>query len=547
MIEKILENVSCEIKAILKEMGAVDEVEVLFEVPKEEAFGDYSTNVAMRMARSLHQSPIIIANNILEKMDLAKLHLANAEVKGAGFINFFLDRKYLTNVVFKILDEKEEYGKCDVGQGKKYLLEYVSANPTGFLHVGHGRGAAYGDSLARIMTKVGYVVGREHYVNDAGNQIHNMTESIHERYKELFNLPFELKDDYYHGKEIIDIAKMIKDEKGDYYINNPYYDDFRKIGLEFLLNGLKNDLKDFNVEFDTWFSEKSLYDSGAVKNTLEFLKEKGFTYEEDGALWLKTTEAGDEKDRVLVKSDGSLTYFTPDIAYHKNKLDRGYDHLIDVLGADHHGYIPRLKAAISFVGGNPDLLDVEILQMVRVLQDGQEVKMSKRSGKAITLRDLMNEVGTDALRFMYSSKSLSTHMDLDIDLMKKNTNENPVYYVQYAYARISGLFRTLEESGKEFKLVSSFNKLNFDTSYKLIKVLLQYPSYVLDAADKRIPHKISQYALLLATALHSYYNDEKIISDDDDLTNEKLTLLKAVQIVLKDSLNLLGVNVKERM
>ena len=547
MIEKILENVSCEIKAILKEMGAVDEVEVLFEVPKEEAFGDYSTNVAMRMARSLHQSPIIIANNILEKMDLAKLHLANAEVKGAGFINFFLDRKYLTNVVFKILDEKEEYGKCDVGQGKKYLLEYVSANPTGFLHVGHGRGAAYGDSLARIMTKVGYVVGREHYVNDAGNQIHNMTESIHERYKELFNLPFELKDDYYHGKEIIDIAKMIKDEKGDYYINNPYYDDFRKIGLEFLLNGLKNDLKDFNVEFDTWFSEKSLYDSGAVKNTLEFLKEKGFTYEEDGALWLKTTEAGDEKDRVLVKSDGSLTYFTPDIAYHKNKLDRGYDHLIDVLGADHHGYIPRLKAAISFVGGNPDLLDVEILQMVRVLQDGQEVKMSKRSGKAITLRDLMNEVGTDALRFMYSSKSLSTHMDLDIDLMKKNTNENPVYYVQYAYARISGLFRTLEESGKEFKFVSSFNKLNFDTSYKLIKVLLQYPSYVLDAADKRIPHKISQYALLLATALHSYYNDEKIISDDDDLTNEKLTLLKAVQIVLKDSLNLLGVNVKERM
>ena len=547
MIEKILQNVTSSIKAILKEMGLTSEVEVIYEVPKEEAFGDYSTNVAMRMARELHKAPVVIANEILSKMDLEKLHLEKAEVKGAGFINFFLDKKFLTNVVFKILEEKEQFGKVDIGHNKKYLLEYVSANPTGFLHVGHGRGAAYGDSLARIMTKAGFSVSKEHYVNDAGNQIHNMTESIHERYKELFSLPFELKDDYYHGKEIIDIAKMIKANKGDYYINNPYYDDFRKIGLDFLLDGLKKDLKDFNVEFDTWFSEKSLYDSGAVQGTLKFLEDKGYTYESEGALWLKTSECGDEKDRVLVKSDGSLTYFTPDIAYHKNKLDRGFDHLIDVLGADHHGYIPRLKAAISFVGGDPDLLDVEILQMVRVLQDGQEVKMSKRSGKAITLRDLINEVGTDALRFMYSSKSLSTHMDLDIDLMKKNTNENPVYYVQYAYARISGLFRTLEENNKEFKLVSSFNKLNYDTSYKLIKVLLQYPSYVSDAAIKRIPHKISQYALLLATALHAYYNDEKIISEDSELTNEKLTLLKAVQIVLKDSLGLLGVNAKERM
>lgn len=547
MIEKILENVSLKIKEILKEMGVAEEIEVLFEVPKEEAFGDYSTNVAMRMARSLHKAPVVIATELLEKMDLASLHLEKAEVKGAGFINFFLDKKYLTNVAFKILKEKEHFGDLEIGEGKKYLLEYVSANPTGFLHVGHGRGAAYGDSLARIMKKAGYVVGREHYVNDAGNQIHNMTESIHERYKELFGLECNLLEDYYHGKEIIDIAKMIKEEKGDYYLNNPYYDDFRKFGLNYLLDGLKKDLKNFNVEFDTWFSEKSLYDSGDVEKTLEFLKEKGYTYVSEGALWLKTSERGDEKDRVLVKSDGSLTYFTPDIAYHKNKLSRGYDHLIDVLGADHHGYIPRLKAAISFVGGDPDLLDVEILQMVRVLENGEEVKMSKRSGKAITLRDLINEVGTDALRFMYSSKSLSTHMDLDIDLMKKNTNENPVYYVQYAYARISGLFRTLEENGKDFELVSEFNKLNYETSYKLIKVLLQYPSYVLDAATKRIPHKISQYALLLATALHSYYNDEKIISEDKELTNEKLTLLKAVQIVLKDSLGLLGVNVKERM
>ena len=547
MINKILCDLKEEIKKILNELGALEEVEILFEVPKEADFGDYSTNIAMRMAKSLHKSPIIIANEIVDKIDLAKIHLTKAEVKGSGFINFFLDNKYLANVVFKILNEDSHYGDLNIGNGEKYLLEYVSANPTGFLHVGHGRGAAFGDSLARIMTKCGYNVSREHYVNDAGNQIHNMTESIWERYKELFGLEFELKDDYYHGKEIIDIAKMIKDDKGDYYLNNPYYGDFRKIGLEFLLNGLKKDLKDFNVEFDTWFSEKSLYDSKAVEKTLKYLKENGHTYELDGALWLKTTDEGDEKDRVLIKSDNSLTYLTPDIAYHNNKFERGFDHLIDVLGADHHGYIPRLKAAIKFMGKDPNKLDVEILQMVRVLENGEEVKMSKRSGKAITLRDLITEVGPDALRFMYSSKSLSTHMDLDIDLMKKNTNENPVYYVQYAYARISGLFRTLKENGKEFEIVKEFKDINFASISKIVKMLLQYPTYLLDAAEKRIPHKMIQYAINLATVLHSYYNDEKIIDENINLTNEKLTLLKSVQIVLKNCLNLVGVNVKERM
>lgn len=546
MIESILNSIKEKINLVLKEMGVEEDVEIFFEVPKEESFGDYSTNVAMRLAKVLRKAPFAIANDIIAKLDLEALHLEKAEVAGAGFINFFLDKKYLTNVVFKILDEKEKFGNSNVGNGQKYLLEYVSANPTGYLHIGHGRGAAYGDSLARIMKKAGYVVSREHYVNDAGNQIHNMTESIWQRYKELFGKEFEMKDDYYHGKEIIEIAKMIIKEKGDFYLNNPYYDDFRKVGLDYLLAGLKKDLKDFNVEFDTWFSEKSLYESKDVENTLKFLVDNNFTYEKDDAIWLKTTEYGDEKDRVLVKSDKSLTYFMPDIAYHKNKLSRGYDHLIDVLGADHHGYIPRLKAAIAFVGGNPDLLDVEILQMVRVLQNGEEVKMSKRSGKAITLRDLIDEVGSDALRFMYSSKSLSTHMDLDLDLAVKNTNENPVFYVQYAYARIASLFRVIEENNS-FEEVKSFSKLNFETANKLVKVLLQYPAFVIDAATKRLPHKISQYSLMLATALHSYYNDEKIISDDKELTNEKLTLLKAVQIVLKDSLSLLGVSVKEKM
>lgn len=547
MIEEILSNLKVEIINIIKELGCTDDVEVFFEIPKDNANGDYSTNIAMRLAKSLRKSPRDIANSIIQKIDLNKFHLSKLDVAGAGFINLYLDKNYLNNVVFKILEEESDYGKSNVGAGLKINLEFVSANPTGYLHVGHGRGAAYGDSLARIMRKAGYNVSTEHYVNDAGNQIHNLALSIYERYKELYGLECNLGDDSYHGKEIIEIAEMIKSSHGDAYLRNDWYQDFRKFGVDYLLEGLKRDLKEFNVTFDTWFSEKSLYDNKEVEKTLDYLKSHDYTYESEGATWLKTTLYGDEKDRVLVKSDGTLTYLTPDIAYHANKLSRGYDHLIDVLGADHHGYIPRLKAAIAFIGGNPDLIDVEILQMVRALQNGVEVKMSKRSGKAITLKDLIDEAGTDALRYMYVSKSLSTHMDLDLDLAVKQNNENPVYYVQYAYARIASVFRVVQEKNIEFKKINSFKLLSSDVISKLVLTLLQYPAVVKEAATKRIPHKICQYSYQLATALHSFYNDEKIITDNEEETNEKLNLLKAVQIVLKDSLNLIGVNTREKM
>lgn len=547
MINQILNQIKTRILEIVRDFHIEEDIDVFFETPKEEAHGDYSTNIAMRLAKNLHKNPILIAKEITEKLDNESLHLAKTEVAGSGFINFYLDRKYLANVVFQVLSEQENYGRQYFGNGIKVLIEFVSANPTGYLHIGHGRGASYGDSLSRIMKKTGYTVSKEHYVNDAGNQINNLTLSIYERYKELFGLPCELKDDYYHGKEIIEIAKQIKNEKDDYYLHNPWYGDLRKFGLNYLLAGLKKDLKDFNVEFDTWFSEQSLYDNKEVEKTLEFLKEHGHTYEQDGAVWLKTTEYGDEKDRVLVKSDKTLTYLMPDIAYHANKLSRGFDHLIDVLGADHHGYISRLKAGIAFVGGNPDMLDVEILQMVRVIQNGEEVKMSKRSGKAITLRDLIDEVGSDALRFMYASKALSTHMDLDLDLAVKNTNENPVYYVQYAYARICSLFRVLEEKGLTYSEVREFKTLDTEASGKLVFQLAQYPLAIEEAARKRLPHKITQYLLDLAQALHSFYNDEKIISENLAEVNEKLTLMKAVQVVLKDGLDVIGVHVKERM
>lgn len=543
MINTLLQNLKEELQNIIKDMGVNEEVDIFFDIPKDSTFGDYSTNISMRLAKTLRKSPIMIANDIISRIDKEKNHLSKIEVAGAGFINFYLDLNFLSQVIFEINEKEDNYGNINYGNNKRINIEYVSANPTGYLHIGHCRGAAYGDSLARIMKKAGFEVSREFYVNDAGNQIKNLGHSIFERYKELFGYPCNLGEDGYYGKEIILIAEMIKDEYNDTHLNDNDLEFFMDYGTNYLLNGLKKDLNDFNVVFDTWYSEKSLYKNNAVYDTLELLKKQGHTYEQDGALWLKTTEYGDEKDRVLVKSDGSLTYLTPDIAYHANKLSRGFDHLIDVLGADHHGYINRLKAAIAFVGGNPNLIDVEILQMVRVLQDGVEVKMSKRSGKAITMRDLIEEAGTDALRFLFVSKSLSTHMDLDLDLAVRQTNDNPVYYAQYAYARICSLFRKCSN----YTPVSSFTKIDLCKVKKIIMCLLQYPNVVKEAAEKRIPHRISQYVLNLAAALHGYYNDEKILTDDEIEMNEKLTLLNAVKIVLKDSLNLLGVGVKEEM
>ena len=546
VIEQILANIRKTIESILTKWNITDQ-EVFFEIPKDPTFGDYSTNIAMKLSKVLRKNPRVIAEDLIASLPQESLHISKCEVAGAGFINFFLDRKHLSSVITDILKQKSTYGNANVGNNKRINIEFVSANPTGYLHIGHGRGAAYGDSLANILSKVGYQVSREHYVNDAGNQIHNLTRSIYERYKELFGLECNLGDDGYYGKEIIAIAEEIKKAKDDYYLHNDWYQPIKQIGVDTLLAGLKKDLKEFRVEFDTWFSEQSLYDNNDVEKTLDFLKENNFTYELDGAVWIKSSEYGDEKDRVLVKSDGSYTYLMPDIAYHANKLKRGFDHLIDVLGADHHGYISRLKAAIAMVGGNPDLIDVEILQMVRVLQDGEEVKMSKRSGKAITLRDLLDEVGSDALRFMYASKALSTHMDLDLDLAIKKSNDNPVFYAQYAYARICSLFKVLEGQGRTLQAVEDFKVFDFEKNDKVLLTLLQYPQVILEAAEKRLPHKVAQYALQLATTLHSFYNDEKIITEDEVETNEKLTLLSAVLIVLEDALRLIGVGVKEKM
>ncbi len=545
MLSLLLGNLKVKIEEIVKDLGAED-FDVEFEIPKDKSMGDYSTNIAFKLTKVLRKNPNLIATDIVSKLNKEDYKLEKIEVLN-GFINFTFLSSYIHNLVFKILSEKENYGNLKVGESEYYNVEFVSANPTGYLHIGHGRGAAYGDSLVRILKKAGYKVDSEYYINDGGGQIDNLAHSIYERYKELFGLKCELKDGYYHGLEIIEIAKMIKAKVGDEYLKKDYYLDFKRIGVDYLLAILKKDLEDFNVTFNHWFSETSLYENGDVERTLEYLNKHNFTYLEDGALWLKSSEYGDDKDRVLVKQDGSLTYLVPDIAYHRNKLNRGYTHLVNVFGTDHHGYVPRLKAAIEMIGGNSNLLDVELLQMVRVLEDGQEIKMSKRSGKAITLRDLIDDVGPDALRYMYVSKALSTQMDLDLSLLKKNSNDNPVYYVQYAHARISSLFKTALDKGLKYQELKEFKTLDFARSKDLVLKLLEYPEIIEEASTKRLPHRVTQYAYELANYLHSYYSDVKIITDSEAESNERLNLLKAVQIVLKDALSLIGVKAKDKM
>ena len=547
MINKFLESIKIAVSAAIKELGIENpDNDIVLEVPKDQSNGDYATNIAMRLARVARKAPVIIAKEIVEKLDKQALHLEKIEVAGAGFINFTIDVNYLLDVISKVNNDPT-YGNNKIGEGQKIDLEFVSANPTGYLHVGHGRGAAYGDSLANLLTKSGYQVTREHYVNDAGNQITNMALSVYERYKELFGLSIDMKDDYYHGKEIITIAEMLKDEYNDKFLNDFDLNFFKEYGTKILLGNLKKDLKRFNVNFDVWFSEKSLYQSNSVEKVLTKLNELGYLYDHEDAKWLKTSVLGDEKDRVVVKSDGSYTYLLPDIAYHENKLSRGFDHLINVLGADHHGYVNRLKAAVTMLGGNANLIDVELLQMVRVMEDGQEVKMSKRSGKAITLIDLIDEVGSDALRYFYVSKALNTHMDLDLDVMRKKSNENPVFYAQYAYARVASVFRKFEETGNKFETAVHYNNIDKSKVKNICLTLLKYPVVIEEAASKHLVHKVCHYIDELAYQLHSFYNEEKIITDNLNETLEKLTILKALQTVLKDALNTLGINTYEQM
>lgn len=553
-VEQVKENLKQEIKASIVKAGLATEdqiPEIVLQLPKDKAHGDYATNAAMQITKIAQKAPRQVAEELIAHFDKGKASISKIEIAGPGFINFYMDNSYLTDLVPTILKAADNYGQTNVGNGKKIQVEFVSANPTGSLHLGHARGAAVGDSLCNILAKAGYDVAREFYINDAGNQINNLALSLEARYFQALGKEAQMPEGGYHGEDIIGFGKDLASEFGDRFVYEEEKERlafFREYGLKKELEKLKNDLKEFRVEFDNWFSETSLYETGKVVKTLELLKEKKETYEKDGATWFQSTVYGDDKDRVLVKNDGSYTYLTPDIAYHLNKFQRGFEKLINIWGADHHGYIPRMKAAIQALGYNADQLDVEIIQMVSLYQNGEKVKMSKRTGNAVTLRELMEEVGIDATRYFFAMRSADTQLDFDMDLAVSKSNENPVFYVQYAHARVCSILRQGEQMGVPIQLDANFKLIDSEKEFDLLKKLGEFPEAVSDAAQKQSPHRITNYVYELAATLHSFYNAEKVLdADDKEKSMARLALMKAVQQTIQNALKLIGVTAPERM
>jgi arginyl-tRNA synthetase len=553
IVEEVQSKLKDEIKAAVINAGLATEAEipnVILEVPKEKSHGDYSTNMAMQLARVAKKAPRMIAEELIKSFDKTKASIDKIEIAGPGFINFYMDNSYLTNLIPTVLKAGEKYGETTVGNNTKIQVEFVSANPTGDLHLGHARGAAVGDSLSNILAKAGYDVSREYYINDAGNQINNLALSVEARYFQALGLEKDMPEDGYHGEDIIGIGKRLAEEFGDKYVHvdeAERFDVFREYGLKYEMEKLKKDLEDFRVSFDVWFSETSLYHNGKIDNALQALRDNGYIYKKDGATWFRSTDLGDDKDRVLIKQDGSYTYLTPDIAYHKDKLERGFEKLINIWGADHHGYIPRMKAAIQALGYQ-DALEVEIIQLVHLYKNGEKMKMSKRTGKAVTMRDLVEEVGLDGVRYFFAMRSADTHMDFDLDLAVSQSNENPVYYAQYAHARISSILRQGEEQYISFDENIDLTQISAEKEIEVLKKIGEFPLAVSEAAEKRMPHRITNYIFELASSFHSFYNAEKVLDvENTERTKARLALIKAVQITLKNALSLIGVSAPEKM
>lgn len=517
--------------------------EITIEQTRDKAHGDYASNLAMKSAKALHKAPKAIAEELIANIQSDKV--SKIEIAGPGFINFFLKEDSLNGIVNTILTEKEHYGD---GEKKNYKInvEFVSANPTGDLHLGHTRGAALGDSISNLYAKAGYEVTREYYVNDCGNQVEHLGHSIRERYHELYGETPNFGDDDYHGVDLINIAKSIKEEYGDKYLedNQESHDFFIRYGIDKELDKIRKDMADFGVKFDKLSFESDIRKGSTIEDTIKDLTEKGYVYQQDGATYLKTSAFLDDKDRPIIKADGKYTYFMPDICYHYNKLSRGYDLLIDCLGADHYGYLNRMRSALMMKGYSQDVIDFEIYQIVKVYKDGEEIKMSKRTGKGITHRELVGEVGKDAVRYFFCERSSDAHLDFNMNLATSKSKDNPVYYAQYAYARCSSLL----EMGKDIGLDSSAKRLTNEKEGNILKHLSVFPSMIITAANARAPYKVAGYIHELARLIHEYYAGNRIIDRDDlELTSSRLALIKACQIVLKNALALLGVSAPEKM
>ena len=552
--DEIKDMVTTAIKNSVKEglmnIEVIPEIEI--EEPKEKQHGDLAINTAMVIAKQAKMPPKKIAEIIVSKMDPSNTFIERIEIAGPGFINFFLKDKFLEETLKLVYERGKDYGRVNIGNGKKVQVEFVSANPTGPMHMGNARGGALGDALASVLDYAGYDVTREFYINDAGNQIEKFGYSLEARYLQLLGIPAEVPEGGYHGEDIIDRAREFLEIYGDKYKDAPSEERRKALveyGLKKNLEKIKEDLELYGIEYDVWFSEQSLYDSGEVYKVIEELKQKGYTYEKDGALWFKMTLFGAEKDDVLVRANGFPTYLASDIAYHKNKfITRGFDWVINVWGADHHGHIAPMKGAMQALGIDPDRLDVVLMQLVKLIEGGQVVKMSKRTGRMVTLRDLIDEVGKDAARFFFNMRSADSPIDFDLDLAKEQSNENPVFYVQYAHARICSIIRQLEEKVKIENIDEvDLSLLKEEEEKDLIKKLAYFPEEITIAARTLTPHRITRYVLDVASLFHSFYNSHRVKGVEENLMKARFVLILAVKTVIKNALDILKITAPERM
>lgn len=523
------------------------------EKPANSANGDFSANVALAGAKAFKKAPRVIAECIKNNLDLDGTLFDRVEIAGPGFLNFYLSDRYYSEIVKDVMNKGEDYGKSDFGKGKKILVEFVSANPTGPMHIGNARGGAIGDCLSSVLEWAGYEVNREFYVNDAGNQIEKFATSLEVRYLQLYKDGVEMPEDAYHGADITEHAKNFAEEYGDKYVEASS-EDRRKALVDFALPkniaGLERDLLSYRIKYDRWFKESTLHADGSVKEIIEKFKELGVTYEQDGALWFKASEFGNDKDVVLIRANGIPTYIVPDIAYHYNKLvTRGYDKAVDVLGADHHGYVPRMKAALSALGIDADRLDCVIMQMVRLVRNGETIKLSKRSGKAITLTTLLEEIPIDAARFFFNLREPNSHFDFDLDLAAQETSQNPVYYVQYAHARICSILKKAQDEGATLRTPTSeeLDMLTSDEERELIRHISTLTDEIVAAAKAYDPAKITHFVIELATLFHKFYNARRVMVEDAGLMQARLYLCLAVKETIKNILTMLKISAPETM
>jgi len=525
---------------------------LIVESPKEKSHGDYATNIAMVMTAREGRPPREVARIILDQLENEDQVIEKAEIAGPGFINFFLKKEVWYSILEEIEVRGDDFGKGKIGEGRRVQIEFISANPTGPLHVGHGRGAAIGDVLANILEACDYRVFREYYINDVGSQVNTLGKSVFLRYLHALGKDVEFPDDCYQGDYIGEIAKKAITERNDAYLGYPQEESIRSLasfGAKDILRGIKGDLHQFGVHFDGWFSEKKLYREKKVARAIENLKKGGLVYEKDGALWLKTSQYGDEKDRVLVKADGETTYFASDVAYHKDKLDRGFDVLINIWGADHHGYVPRMKASLMAMGEDEAVLKIVLVQLVSLMRDGKPVAMSTRAGDFVTLRDVVQEVGPDAARFFFLMRRPDSQLDFDLELAKRQSAENPVYYVQYAHARICSIMTEAPSKGIVLPRFADINVhlLKLPEELDLLKYLAAYPEVIEASALSLEPHRIPFYLIELASSFHSYYNKYRVISSEVELTKARLFLVSSIKRVIKSALTVLGVTAPEKM